>query len=168
MGRKRPQKGGRRGARKSGTPRQDQRRDETAYNRAGGGAPGGGASEPSRLLLTKVARGAEIWDVYIATIPQNGGSNLTQLEFQESGIRHLRPRYSRPLAGALLDALYAGAPVSRARLEEELELAVREAEAGDGGSADAGSSSAELGDGPDADEADEAGSESASDPAGGG
>jgi small RNA 2'-O-methyltransferase len=38
--------------------------------------------------------------------------------------------------GALLEALYTGAPVSRARLGEELELAVQAAEAGDAGSSD--------------------------------
>jgi hypothetical protein len=168
MGRKRPQKGGRRGPRKSGASPQDQRRDEGAFNRPGGGAPGGGAPEPSRLLLTRLIREDMVWDVYIATTPQNGGSNLTQLEFQEKGARHLRPRYTRPLQGALLEALYAGTPVSRARIEEELELAIRAAESGDGGSFDDGSlddgslddgsawgeaSGAGSGDGPEAGEA---------------
>lgn len=82
---------------------------------------------PSRLRLTKVLHEGAIWDVYIATTPHSGGSNVTQLEFEASSADHGKLRHTRPVDGPLLDALLTGAPVSRARLGEELDLAFREA-----------------------------------------
>lgn len=78
---------------------------------------------PARLLLTRLVREGAIWEVYIATTAQSGGANVTQLEFEGTGAEQEKLRYTRPAEGALLDALYSGSPVSRASLEEELDLA---------------------------------------------
>jgi hypothetical protein len=123
MGRKRPDKGGRRGGRRKGTPPGEQRRDDAPNSRLGAGADVSGSS---RLLLTRLAREGEIWDVYVATIAQIGASNITQLEFERKGARWEKLRYTRPVGELLLDALHSGLPVSRASLEEELDLALRD------------------------------------------
>lgn len=128
MARNRPGKGGRRGGGRRPSSQSDQRRSDEAGNRQAGGntAPG-----PSRMLLTKVLREGAIWNVYVATIPQSGTSNLTQLEFERSA-EQKKLRYTRPAAEPLLDALHRGEPVSRASLQDELELAIRDAGADDG------------------------------------
>lgn len=125
MGRKRPQKGGRRGAGKKSSPR-DQRRSDATADRAVAGTE---MSGPSRLRLTRVVREGTIWDVYVSTTAQNGAPNITCLEFESKGASGRRLRHTRPLEGALLEALHSGAPISRARLEEELDLAFRDAAA---------------------------------------
>jgi hypothetical protein len=87
---------------------------------------------PSRLRLAEILHEGAIWEVYVSTTPQPGTQNVTRLEFQGDGPDQERVRYSRPVVGALLDALHRGHPVSRSALEEELELAIREAVAGVG------------------------------------
>lgn len=130
MGRKRTEKGGRRGGgRRSASPR-DQGRSDAGQNRAGAG---GVAPGPSRLRLTRLLREGGVWDVYIATTAQAGASNVTLLEFEGRDAQRKKVRYYRPVEGDMLEALHSGAPVSRARLDRELELAIREAEAVGGG-----------------------------------
>jgi len=89
----------------------------------------------SRLLLTRVVREGAIWEVYVATTARTGARDVT-LEFERTGPEHSRLRHTRPVQGALLDALHNGAPVSRVRLLEELDLAVRGVEAGSNGEID--------------------------------
>lgn len=130
MGRKRSEKGGRRGAgRRSASPR-DQGRSDASQNRAGAG---GVAPGPSRLRLTRLLREGGVWDVYVATTAQAGASNVTRLEFEGRDAQQKKVRYNRPVEGDMLDALHSGAPLSRARLDQELDLAIREAEAVGGG-----------------------------------
>jgi hypothetical protein len=74
-----------------------------------------------------LVRDGAIWDVYVSTTAQNGAPNITRLEFEGKGPAGQRLRHTRPLEGALLDALHSGDPISRARLEEELDLAFRDA-----------------------------------------
>jgi hypothetical protein len=126
MGRKRPEKGGRRGPGRRGGPSRDQQREDPSHNRAG---PGAGAQEPARLRLTRVIREGVIWEVFVATTAQSGARNLTQLEFEATGPDRRRLRYARTVEGALLDALHTGAPLSRASVQQQLELAIRDAEA---------------------------------------
>jgi hypothetical protein len=128
MGRKRPDKGGRRGAGRRGGPPRDQPREDPSHNRAG---PGAGAQEPARLRLTRVIREGVIWDVFVVTTAQSGSRNLTQLEFEATGADRRRIRYTRPVEGALLDALHTGAPLTRASVQQELELAIKDAAATD-------------------------------------
>jgi hypothetical protein len=97
-------------------------------NKTGRDAPGaGGMAGPSRLRLTRILRDGVIWEVYVTTTPRSAAENITLLEFEGSTLQEERVRYSRPVVGALLDALHNGRPVSRSDLEEELELAIREA-----------------------------------------
>jgi hypothetical protein len=70
--------------------------------------------------------------VYIATTAQSGAPNRTDLEFEDTGANPVR--YTRRVDGPLLEALHTGAPVSRARLQDELEAALMEAGAADPGS----------------------------------
>lgn len=84
-------------------------------------------SGPSRLRLTRLVREGTIWNVYVSTTAQNGAPNITRLEFEGKGPAGERLRHTRPLEGALLEALHSGAPISRARLEEELDEAFRHA-----------------------------------------
>jgi hypothetical protein len=123
MGKKRPEKGGRRGGGKRTSPPRDPRRTDAVPNRAGGSPA---VSGPSRLRLTRLVREGAIWDVYIATAPQSGGPNVTLLEFEGPGTTRTKLRCTRPVEGPLLDALHNGAPVSRTPLEEELDHALRE------------------------------------------
>jgi hypothetical protein len=99
---------------------------------------------PSRLLLTRLIREGSIWEVYVATRAQSGADNLTQLEFETPGPQHRRTRYARPVEGALLEALHTGAPVSRSSLEEQLDLAMREAAADVGAAADDAAAAADA------------------------
>lgn len=128
MGKKNSKKGAGRGSRrraKSG----GEHGGETAGNRDGTGAT---PQAPSRLLLTRLLHNGAIWEVYVTTGGPGGAPNVTQLEFQGAGPQQEKVRYSRTLEGPLLDALHSGAPISRAGLADELELAVRRASA-DGG-----------------------------------
>jgi hypothetical protein len=59
---------------------------------------------------------------------------VTELEFEDTGANPAR--YRRRVDGPLLEALHNGAPVSRTRLQEELELALAETTAPDGASDD--------------------------------
>lgn len=128
MGRKGSEKGPRRAAGKRASRPRATRGSEAAPNRADRGA---GASGSSRLLLTRLLREGGIWDVYIATTAQAGTPNLTRLEFEGRGPERKNLRYSRPVESTILNALHSGGSVSRARLDEELEVAIREAEAAD-------------------------------------
>jgi hypothetical protein len=80
---------------------------------------------PSRLLLTRVLRDGEVWDVYVATIAQNGRPNRTELQFETRGADRKLRRCARPIEGELLAALHSGEPVSRSSLEGELDLAIQ-------------------------------------------
>lgn len=123
MGRKKPGDGGRRrGGRKRRTPRA-QGSDDTAHNRTVAGGPSGS----SRLLLTRLLRDGLIWDVFIATTATAGSPNVVRLEFERAGRTKGTVRYTRPVEGALLAALHRGTSLSRATLEQELELAIRAA-----------------------------------------
>jgi hypothetical protein len=122
MGRKRSDKGGhRRAGGRAATP-PDRRRREPA---AGRREEAGSALAPARLLLTRLVRDGAIWKVYVATTAQAGGGNVVVLEFEGTGADQEKVQYSRLIDGPLLDALRSGAPVSRAALHDELELAVR-------------------------------------------
>jgi hypothetical protein len=124
MGRKRSEKGGRRGPGRRAASQPDHRRGEPSGNRPGatGEVPG-----PARMLLTRVLREGAIWNVYVATTARSGAPNLTQLEFEGTGAGQAKLRCTRPVAGPLLDALHSGAPISRASLQAELELALHAA-----------------------------------------
>lgn len=124
MGRRRTDRGARRGAGRRAVSSRDQGRSDAQHNRAVAGA---GVSAPSRLLLTRLLHEGVLWDVHITTTPRPGASNITQLEFEGTGEKRGKVRYTRPVEGALLEALHSGIPVSRAGLEEELELAIRQA-----------------------------------------
>jgi hypothetical protein len=104
-----------------------------------GGATNG-AAVPARLLLTRLARDGAIWNVYIVTSAPAGGPAHTQLEFEDPGADSVR--YTRRAEGALLDALYSGAPVSRSNLQDELELALAAAGVDSADSADSGDAAA--------------------------
>lgn len=130
MGRKRNGKDGRRGAGGRAASPRDQRGSDVAQRASAGGTQG-----PSRLLLTRLLRDGAIWEVHIATTARTGAPNLTLLEFEGTGTEQEKLCYTRPVEGSLLAALHSGTPVSRASLEEELELAFRDAGAVDGGDA---------------------------------
>ena len=142
MGR-RPEKG-RRGAGKRGSTQPGHRRGDAARERAGAREESGSAghgSGPTRLLLTRLLHGGAIWNVYVARTAESGGPNRTQLEFEAAGAASDGQRYTRRVEGEMLDALHRGKPVSRSALEEELELALRDAGAiaGDAAAPAAGS-----------------------------
>jgi hypothetical protein len=87
----------------------------------------------SRLFLTRLLQGGAIWNGYVATTLRAGLPTLVQLEFERTAPGQGVVLYTRPVSGALLDALHSGGPLSRADLEQELELAIREAaDEGDG------------------------------------
>ena len=124
MGKKKPGDGGRRrGGRKRRTPGRGQGNDDAAHNRAVAGGPSGS----SRLLLTRLLREGVIWHVFIATTAAAGSPNVVRLEFERSGRGLRKVRYSRPVEGPLLAALHGGSSLSRSDLEQELELAIRDA-----------------------------------------
>lgn len=128
MGRKRSKKGSGRGSgRRSTSPRADRSGGATdARPRADNGGEG-----TSRLLLTRLIREGAIWEVHVSTRVQGAAANVTRLEFESAGGPRTKLRYTRPVEGALLEALHSGAPVSRASLEEELERALRQAATAD-------------------------------------
>jgi hypothetical protein len=90
-------------------------------------SPPAGETGPARLLLTRLLRDSAVWDVYVATIAESGSPVRTRLEFVESGGPLQATRYTRPIAGPMLDALLSGMPVSRASLLAELEQALVDA-----------------------------------------
>ena len=127
MGRKKSGSGGRRrGGRTRRSPARGQGGEDATHNRALTGGPSGS----SRLLLTRLLRDGTIWDVFIATTTTAGTANVTRLEFERSGPGRNKVRYTRPAEGPLLEALHGGASLSRADLQEELELAIRQAAGG--------------------------------------
>lgn len=107
------------GGRRAPSPA-DRRREQRTRSDASDSNTG-----PSRLLLTKLLRGDAIWNVYVATGAQGDTQNRTQLEFEDTSA--VAVRYSRRAEGPLLDALFNGAPVSRATLQDELERAILDA-----------------------------------------
>ncbi len=127
MGRKNSKKGAGRGSSRRAKPGGEHGR-ETAGNRGGTEAT---PQTLSRLLLTRLLRDGVTWEVYVVTGSPGGAPNVTQLEFQGVGPEHEKVRHARPITGPLLDALHSGAPISRAGLEAELELAVRPVSADD-------------------------------------
>lgn len=68
-----------------------------------------------------------MWDVFIATTARAGAPNVVRLEFERRGQGQAKMRYTRPVEGSLLEALHTGASLSRAALEQELDLAIRQA-----------------------------------------
>lgn len=89
----------------------------------------GGSS--SRLLLTRLLNGGQVWEVFVATTASERGPAEVRLEFERKGPGGDPLRHSRPLAGALLEALHAGDSLSRHDLDKELERAIRDAAPGD-------------------------------------
>lgn len=127
MGRKRSGKEPRGSGSRRKKSGRDPRGAEAGQNRPGVDV---GASGSSRLLLTRLLREGALWEVYVAAAARPGAPNQIHLEFEGKGPARQRLRYTRPVEGPLLEALHSGAPVSRARLEEELELACRADDAG--------------------------------------
>ena len=126
MGRKKGGSGGRRRGRKRGSsPASGQGNGDAAHNRT----VADGVSGSSRIRLTRLLRDGALWDVFIATTARAGSPNIVRLEFERSGAGRDRVRYARPVCGQLLEALHGGASLSRADLDEELERAIRQADA---------------------------------------
>lgn len=84
----------------------------------------------SRLLLTRLLKDGELWEVFVASTPTDRAASEVRLEFERKVPDGDPIRHSRPLAGALLEALHSGAPLSRRALEGELEKAIRNAPPG--------------------------------------
>jgi hypothetical protein len=123
MGKKNPQNGrGGGGGRKRRPPRPrgDQ---QPSPNRLQLGE----ASTSSRLLLTHVAREGAIWEVFVTTKAAERNPATVQLEFVHRAAGRVPVRHSRPVSGAVLEALHTGGPLRRADLEQELEEAIQEA-----------------------------------------
>lgn len=124
MGKGRSQDGGSsgRGGRK-GRPRK--RSGEGAPPRDAGLQP----STSSRLFLTQLVTAGGVWKVFVTTRSSDRSAPVVHLQFERSSEGRQSSLLSRPLSGPLLDALHGGEPLSRADLENELEEAIREANA---------------------------------------
>lgn len=133
MGKKKPQNGrGGRGSRRRGPPR-DRGGQQHPPNRL----ELGGSDTSSRLLLTHVVREGALWEVFVATTASQRAPTEVRLEFVHRKPGQDPVRYSRPVSGALLEALHRGGALSRADLEQELDQAIR-GEAPDDPSPDTG------------------------------
>jgi hypothetical protein len=119
-----------------GTDRGPARGGGRKKGRSHAGRNGAGPDGSSRLLLTQILHESAIWNVYIATTVRSGSPTLIQLQFERRAAGQNEVRYTRSAEGALLEALHSGRSLSRAELEQVLELAVREAEGGAVGSTD--------------------------------